>query len=157
MSSLRVLPLFALVVVSACGGSRSVSSGGGSGGRGGQYTAQVQGYLDRLESNARNQGFSRNAAGPVFGSLDRGARATHTLTVAGGTSYVLFGACDNDCTDVDLKILDANGNTIMQDIAVDDRPVLLFTARSSGKYRVEVIMASCSANPCRYGVQLMAR
>ena len=159
MSLLRVLPLCALVVVSACGGSRSVSSSGssGGGGGGGQYTAQVQGYLDRLESNSRNQGFNRIAAGPVFGSLDRGARATHTLTVAGGTSYIIFGACDNDCTDVDLKILDASGNTVMQDIAVDDRPVLLFTARNSGKYRVEVIMASCSANPCRYGVQLMAR
>lgn len=159
MSLSRVLPLVALVLISACGGSRSVSSGGSSsGGSGsGRYTAQVQGYLDRLESNARNQGYSRIAAGPVFGSLDRGARATHNMTVAGGTNYVIFGACDNDCTDVDIKILDARGNVIMQDIAVDDRPVLLFTARNSGKYRVEVIMASCSASPCRYGVQLMAR
>jgi hypothetical protein len=157
MSLVRVLPLCALAALSACGGSRSVSSSGSGGGGGGQYTAQVQGYLDRLESNARNQGFGRIAAGPVYGSLDRGARATHTMTVAGGTHYVLFGACDNDCTDVDLRIRDGNGNTIMQDIAVDDRPVLLFTARNSGKYSVEVIMARCSANPCRYGVQLMAR
>jgi len=156
MSSPRVAFLFAVVLVSACGGSRSVSSTGSSGGSA-NYTAQVQGYLDRLETNAMNQGYRRRAAGPVFGSLDRGARQSHEMTVAGGTSYVLFGACDNDCTDVDLRIHDARGNLIMQDVAADDRPVLIFTANSSGKYRVDVVMASCSANPCRYGVQLMAR
>ena len=153
MSSPRVALLFAIVLVSGCGGSRSVSSTGTSG----NYTAQVQGYLDHLETNAMNQGFRRRAAGPVFGSLDRGSRESHEMTVSGGTSYVLFGACDNDCTDVDLRIHDTNGNMIMQDVAADDRPVLLFTARSSGRYRVDVVMASCSANPCRYGVQLMAR
>lgn len=103
------------------------------------------------------QGYRRRVAGPVFGSLDRNARGSHQMTVVGGTNYVLFGACDNDCTDVDLRIHDASGTLIMQDVATDDRPVLLFTARSSGKYRVDVVMAACSANPCRYGVQLMAR
>jgi hypothetical protein len=134
-----------------------VSSGGSSGGGDGQYTAQVQGYLDGLETHARNQGYRRNAAGPVFGSLDHGARAAHTVTVSGGTNYVLFGACDSDCADVDLKILDANGNTVIQANELDEILMLLFTARSSEKYRVEVIMTSCSVNPCRYGVQLMAR
>ena len=123
----------------------------------GTYTTQVQGYLARLASNARGQGFSRNAAGPVYGHLDNGASTSHDMTVVGGNQYVLFGACDNDCRDVDLKIFDTAGNLLMQDVAVDDTPVLTFTANSSGKYRVQVVMATCNRNPCYYGVQLMAR
>jgi hypothetical protein len=58
---------------------------------------------------------------------------------------------------VDLKIYDTAGNLQMQDVAVDDTPVLTFTANSSGKYRVVVAMATCNRNPCYYGVQLMAK
>ncbi len=143
------------VLLAACGGGSRTSSVAPSGG--GTYTNQVRGYLARLESNARGQGYNRVAAGPVFGRLNDDARGSHQLTVVGGNSYVLFGACDNDCTDVDLRIYDTAGNMIMQDIAVDDTPVLAFTANGSGRYRVEVIMATCVRNPCYYGVQLMAR
>jgi len=117
----------------------------------------VQGYLARLENNARGQGYTRNVSGPVYGSLNDDGTTTHEMTVVGGVQYVLFGACDNDCRDVDLKIYDAAGNLQMQDVAVDDTPVLTFTANSSGKYRVVVVMATCNRNPCYYGVQLMAR
>jgi hypothetical protein len=123
----------------------------------GEYTTQVEGYLARLANNARGQGFNRNVAGPVYGSLNDDATASHELTVVSGVQYVIFGACDNDCRDVDLKIFDTQGNLQLQDIAVDDTPVLTFTANTSGKYRVDVVMATCNRNPCYYGVQLMAR
>jgi hypothetical protein len=149
---LRSLAALLLPCVTACGAHRTNAVAPT-----GAYTTQVQGYLNRLASNARGQGFNRNAAGPVYGHLNNGASATHQMTVSGGNAYVLFGACDNDCRDVDLKIFDTSGNMIMQDVAVDDTPVLTFTASSSGSYRVEVVMANCNRNPCYYGVQLMAR
>jgi hypothetical protein len=148
--AIMLLPLTAV----ACGGRSNTSSAPAPRG---QYTTQVQGYLARLATNARAQGFSRSVAGPVYGSLNDDAQATHEMTVVGGNQYVLMGACDNDCTDVDLKIYDTAGNLQMQDVAVDDTPVLTFTANSSGKYRVVVAMATCNRNPCYYGVQLMAR
>jgi hypothetical protein len=117
----------------------------------------VRGYLARQESNARNQGYTRRVAGPVYGRLNDDGRTTHRLTVVGGNRYVLFGACDNDCTDVDLRIFDTSGNLLMQDIGADDTPALAFTANGSGAYRIEVIMATCRRNPCYYGIQLMAR
>jgi hypothetical protein len=70
---------------------------------------------------------------------------------------VLFGQCDNDCTDLDLKIFDPNGTMLMQDVAVDDHPTLEFKAYTSGHLRVEVIMARCNVNPCFYGLELLAR
>ncbi len=50
----------------------------------------------------------------VYGSLNDDATASHEMTVVGGVQYVLFGACDNDCSDVDLKIFDTAGNLQMQ-------------------------------------------
>lgn len=154
--SLRSMAVLLLPLAAACGGSRPAPSGITPTGRG-AYTAQVQGYLERLANNARGQGYRRNVAGPVYGNLNDDAQATHEMTVVGGNQYVLFGACDNDCSDVDLKIYDVSGSLQMQDVAVDDTPVLTFTANSSGKYRVVVAMATCRTNPCYYGVQLMAR
>jgi len=147
--------VFVVLVAAACGGSRS--TGGVSPSGSGTYTSQVRGYLARLESNARGQGYTRVAAGPVYGRLRDDAAASHMMTVVGGNHYALFAACDNDCTDVDLKIYDTSGALLMQDVALDDTPVLLFRANSSGKYRVRVVMATCNRNPCYYGVQLMAR
>ena len=150
--NLRSLAVAALLPLAGCASHRTSSVTPM-----GTYTTQVQGYLGRLANNARGQGFTRNAAGPVYGHLDNGASTSHEMTVVGGNQYVLFGACDNDCTDVDLKIYDTSGNMLMQDVEVDDTPVLTFTANGSGKYRVQVVMATCNRNPCFYGVQLMAR
>jgi hypothetical protein len=154
MTVTRIAAALALAALTACGGGRSVSQ---SGSGNSQYTRQVQGYLDQLSANASRAGYTRTAAGPVFNSLADDQSRDHEMTVVGGTSYVLFGACDNDCLDVDLKIYDARGNLLMQDVLVDDRPLLRFTANGSGKYRVRVVMATCNVNPCRYGVKLMAQ
>jgi len=143
-----------LLVAAACGG-RAQPSGGAA--PRGTYTTQVRGYLVRLATNARNLGFTRNAGGPVYGNLRDDATGSHQMTVTGGNEYILFGACDNDCTDVDLRIFDASGNLVMQDLAVNDTPTLQFRANGSGKYRVQVVMATCTRNPCYYGIQLMAR
>lgn len=147
-----LLPLAA----AACGGGHRTSSAP-TPSTGGQYTTQVQGYLARLATNSRGQGYTRSVAGPVYGSLADDGTSTHDMTVASGVDYALIGACDNDCTDVDLKLFDASGTVIMQDIAVDDTPVLLFHSNSAGKWRVQVVMATCSRNPCYYGIQLLAR
>jgi hypothetical protein len=157
MKRLAVVVL-ALAAAGCGGGSRAASQPSTITPTGGNtYTAQVDTYLSRLGSNARNQGYTRMAAGPVYGSIRDDETASHTMEVVGGNQYALMGACDNDCTDVDLKIYDQSGTLLMQDIAVDDTPVLLFTANGSGRYRVQVIMATCNRNPCFYGVQLMAR
>ena len=71
-----------------------------------------------------------------------------------GRSYIILGVCDNDCSDVDLRLYGPDGSTVIQDLATDDHPTLSFTAPSTGNYRLEVIMATCRQSPCYYGVQL---
>lgn len=140
--------------LTACGGSRAATtSGSGTS----QYTRQVQGYLANIASAAEKQGFTRVVGGPVFGSLDDDEKSSHEMTVVAGVDYVLFGACDNDCTDVDLIVYDQNNRLVKRDILADDKPVVMFTAARSAKYRIEVVMAVCSTEPCRYGLQLNAK
>jgi hypothetical protein len=117
----------------------------------------VNTYLPRQADQERAQGFSRWRAGPVHGRLANAASTSHMMDVRGGTQYVVFGQCDNDCSDLDLKLYDPDGSLIIQDLAVDDHPTLVFFPKSSGRLRVEVIMAHCNVNPCYYGVEMMAR
>jgi hypothetical protein len=124
---------------------------------GNTYTAQVDTYLARLAATYRERGYGRTVARGVYGALRDDETGSHTMDVVAGNEYALMGACDNDCTDLDLKIYDQDNTLLMQDVAVDDTPVLRFTANSSGSYRVVVIMAACNRSPCYYGIQLMAR
>jgi hypothetical protein len=150
----RLLAVAITLTVAGCGGGarpRAVAPSGGS------YTAQVDTYLAREATAARNNGFTRAVAPPVHGVLDNLAKTTHDMDVIAGNQYILFGACDNDCTDLDLRIYNPDGTVLAQDIATDDIPTLIFQPTMSARYRIEVIMAHCNRNPCFYGVQLMAK
>jgi hypothetical protein len=147
----RVLTVVLVALAAGCARPSGVAPSGG------RYTNQVDTYLARQAETERGQGYTRWVAGPVHGRLRNGNSGTHSMTVVGGNSYVLFGQCDNDCTDLDLKIYDPNGTLLMQDVAVDDHPTLEFKAYTSGQLRVEAIMARCNVNPCFYGLELLSR
>jgi hypothetical protein len=117
------------------------------------YTQQMQGYMNNYAQAAISRGYSPVTA-MVTGSLNGGANASHTVTLTQGRNYVIIGVCDRDCTDVDLRLYSADGSTTASDVALDDHPTLQFTAPASGNFRLQVDMATCSHNPCFYGVQL---
>ncbi|MFI5279033.1 MAG: hypothetical protein ACHQU1_00950 [Gemmatimonadales bacterium] len=150
MTKRHIGVLLGLLASAGCAGHRASTTGG-------TYTNQVDTYLARQANVERNQGYSRWVAGPVHGRLANAASTSHQMDVVGGVSYVVFGQCDNDCTDLDLKLYDPDGSVIMQDVAIDDHPTLMFSPKTTGRLRVEVIMAHCNVNPCFYGVELMAR
>ena len=65
-----------------------------------------------------------------------------------------MGVCDEDCSDIDLSLLDGYGNLVVEDIEVDDAPVIEFTVTASGDFTLGVEMYECSVEPCYYGVGL---
>lgn len=117
------------------------------------YLTQLQTQLGMHSSDFTNRGYT-----PVgtfqTASLAAGSNGTHTVDLTGGRTYGILGVCDNDCSDVDLTLFGPGGNQIAQDVATDDYPELLFTAPSSGQYRLQVRMVTCRVSPCYYGVQL---
>lgn len=91
------------------------------------------------------------------GSLNDDAQGMVSLNLSIGTQYEILGQCDEDCTDLDLVLFDPAGNQIDSDLLEDDYPVVSVTPRRTGTYRVRVMMATCSVEPCRYGIGVFGK
>lgn len=136
------------------GASGGGSSGGGS--SGGQpseqdvvnhYTQQLDGYLDgyveQYAAGSRSAGIA-----DVVVPLQAGTEHRWSINLEGGRNYGIFGACDNDCSDVDLIVEGPNGQELGRDVLLDDYPIVGFTAPSSGRYTVRIQLVTCEVEPC---------
>jgi hypothetical protein len=86
------------------------------------------------------------------GSLQQGDNEYVSVRLEAGNDYQIMGACDNDCSDLDLVLYDAAGNQVDDDLEMDDFPIVAVSPRRTATYRVKVVMATCSREPCRYGL-----
>ena len=121
-----------------------------------QYQQQIQSQLTRAAAAVKQQGYSADRQ-PMMGSLNDDADESVMIQLTGGVHYAIVGACDNDCTDVDLQLFTNEGNKLAEDLETDDKPVLEFTAPYTGQYRMKVLMPTCNTNPCYYGVQVFTK
>jgi hypothetical protein len=87
----------------------------------------------------------------VVGHLGESNTDSWTFTFKANTDYIITGACDNDCSDLDLTVKDGNGRVVEKDTTTDDVPVLRFRGGSNARYTVEVRMYACSSAPCYFG------
>ena len=100
-------------------------------------------------------GFS--PTGPVyFGALNQGESIIVGVQLDAGKSYKIVGACDRECKDLDIVLYDASGTVVDKDVEEDDVPIVEYRPSSTGKYRIEISMATCSANPCHVGRRIFA-
>lgn len=63
----------------------------------------------------------------------------------GGGEIVAIGICDNNCTDLDLYVVDENNTVVAQDEAVDTHPVVRFQAQQEHRYSLRIVMYGCTA------------
>lgn len=116
-----------------------------------QWEDQVQGQLTRAGRFFSENGFQMTH--DVYtGSLDEEQTETLTLTLHAGTAYALVAVCDDDCSDLDLRLYDADGKLVDEDLKKDDAPIVMVTPDETASYTLKVIMAACSSSPCFYGV-----
>ena len=116
-----------------------------------EYVRQLANQLAQLRDQYVPSGY-RLIMGPETDSLGRGGTDRYSVTLTSGRSYKLVGVCDNDCTDLDIRLFDQNNNLIDEDTLTDDKPVVSVTPRWTGPFRMEVVMASCSTQPCFYQI-----
>lgn len=116
-----------------------------------QWRTQVAGYLQRAAQSLGERGYEQTHETQI-GSLADDDNDSFTLTLHAGTTYTLVGVCDNDCKDIDLVLYDADDNQVDSDVQADDVPIVQVTPTETMRYRVKVIMATCNANPCWYGI-----
>ncbi len=107
--------------------------------------------LDSAVVLMAQSGFSQDGQRHT-GFLRNGGNQSISLNLKGGATYVILGVCDQDCNDMDLVLYDASGTVIGADQAPDDVPLVSAEPTSSGSFRLEVSIPSCSIEPCGFGV-----
>ncbi len=116
------------------------------------YAQEVWSQLQRAYDSVRDDDFFMENY--ILGKLNQGGTDTWTFPLQEGREYMIIGACDNDCTDVDISVKDADDKVVVKDDATDDQPVTRFSVESSGRFTIEVGMFKCSDEPCFFGFGL---
>ena len=68
-------------------------------------------------------------------------------------TVAIIGACDLDCSDLDIGVYTLSGDEIGTDVLDDDTPEVNFLVRRKSNFYVVVSMSRCSKEPCGFGVQ----
>ena len=89
---------------------------------------------------------------PYIGKLSPNHYTVRNLLLNSRTPYSFVGVCDNDCRDLDLELYDENGNLIDKDVQNDDMPEVIVRPKSTGTFKLKVVMENCSESYCYYGV-----
>ena len=121
-----------------------------------RWERQLRLHLAQAASTLSAGGYS--AASPALsGALDNSETQSDTVTLTAGVAYVVVGACDDDCSGLELGLFAANGYEVDAARRAGNAPILRITPRETQRYRVTVRMTGCGMNPCWYGVQVFAR
>ena len=89
----------------------------------------------------------------VIGRLNPNDSDTWTFELTAGKTYVIAGACDEDCSDMDLTVMQGSSE-VASDVLTDDRPVVGFTAAKGGFHEIVIKMYNCDAAYCYFGFGL---
>lgn len=74
------------------------------------------------------------------------------------TAYTFLGACDGDCHNVDLELIDMRtGGVVESDMLDDDYPVVTFTPTAEGQYMARLLLRDCSVAPCYTGMRVLSQ
>jgi hypothetical protein len=122
-------------------------------------SAQAQSHADLVWRQLNNHFTreSRDGYGSrnyIIGRMNDDASDSWTMSLPGGNTYKIIGACDADCSDLDIEIYEGE-KVIVRDVLVDDVPIVTFNVASTSQIRIKVLMASCSADPCFFGIVVL--
>jgi hypothetical protein len=121
-----------------------------------KWEDQVATYIKRAAHVLEDNGYARTQK-PYTGTLREGESEDLTITLHSGTTYAMVGVCDNDCTDIDFRLFDADDNEVDSDLKTDDYPLVKVTPGETMRYRLKIIMVTCKTSPCFYGVGVFSK
>ncbi len=122
-----------------------------------EYTAHVREALTRAHASHFAAGY-REFRDDVIAPLSPGDDGRRIVVrLEAGRSYLFQGACDQDCPDVDLEVLDPLGARVAVDVETDALPKVGVAPAQTGDYTVRIWLAQCTSAPCFAGVRSYAR
>jgi len=125
--------------------------------------AQYDPWMDQVREQLINSAIAAGYSGmelshqPYTGSLYDGRNTVLDLRLRAGTTYLIVGACDVDCSDLDLELFDENWNEVDVDRGLDDKPMVTVTPARTAVFHVRTMMAECGASPCAIGFGVFSR
>ncbi len=142
----------AVVAVIAMIGLAMALGGGGSNGVGGEEAETLSGYLDHYAG--QYAAGTEQVGDDEMTRLPSGGTYDWEVSLEAGTHYRVLGACDTNCTDVDLGILQGE-QILASDTLLDDYPVVDLTPQEGGRYTVRIAMPGCGAEQCVAAARLV--
>ena len=121
-----------------------------------QFLGRVRQYLDMATNQLGGgataaQGFTDETA-----AMQPGTDHRWNVELVGGTNYRFIGACDDDCSNLDIELIDATtGGVVASDMLQDDFPIVDFAPQNNGRYIVRLLMQTCAVAPCFAGARVL--
>lgn len=121
-----------------------------------QLEQLVRGYIDSAVGNYGDGMGAAAGFSDEITSLQPGSDHRWQVNLAGGAAYRIIGACDNECSNLDIELIDSHGGVVASDTLPDDVPVVNFTPAANGTFIVRIMMQSCTVAPCYAGARMLS-
>ena len=110
---------------------------------------RVRGYLEHGMQRHAALGFVADTMVPdLLTPLHLDRPYLWSVYLVEGTTYRIYGACDDDCADLDMEVYGNDGNLADRDTARDDTPYVQITPPRSGRVYVRLWLYACRAERC---------
>jgi hypothetical protein len=120
------------------------------------FERQVRAYLENGMSVHAALGYRRDRSNmDVVAPLELESPYLWSVYLREGVNYRVYGACDNDCSDLDMEIYGADGHLADRDVSTDDVPYVQITPTRSGRHFVRIWLYACGAEPCYIGARVV--
>jgi hypothetical protein len=89
---------------------------------------------------------------PLLGRVSDGGQTRFTAKLIGEINYAIMGACDENCSELNLTLNNANGERIALDEKQNGMSIISFTPPSSSDYQITARIDECQAENCEFGM-----
>jgi hypothetical protein len=110
--------------------------------------ASYSGWI-RAKADARDETL-REIGKVEAGRLKQGDEVTLPLEVTGAHEAVIIAACDDHCSDLDLRVVTDDGRLIGLDEEDDDYPRVEIDAGKTNSLKLRVRMVMCTSSSCSF-------
>jgi len=120
------------------------------------YAAQVRTYLDNGAAPHRALGFAPDLGTPdIVVPLTLDHPYLWSVYMRAGETYRVYGACDDDCSDLDMEIYGPDGTLADRDTTRNDTPYVQITPAHAGRVYVRIWLYACGAEPCYVAARVL--
>jgi len=121
------------------------------------HRRQLLGYLEHGLTPHAALGYAPERTAPdLITPLQLDRPYLWSIYLLEGVNYRIYGACDDDCSDLDMEIYGADGNFVDRDTARDDTPYVQVTPAATGRHYVRIWLYACAAEPCHIAARVLS-